>query len=104
MKIVPFAEEHIEPSAALLEDRHRLHREAEPLLPADVDFRAEVEKLWKAGASGAFAEEGYVLGTRLDDEAWGANAWVEPAGHAATEPEAIRDLYAAAAAGWVEAG
>lgn len=104
MTIVPFAEEHLDAAAALLEERHRAHRDAEPLLPADGDFRAEVEALWrKDGASGAFAEDGYILATRLD-ELWGPNAWIELAGHAVREPERIRDLYAAAAAGWVEEG
>jgi ribosomal protein S18 acetylase RimI-like enzyme len=104
MKIVPFAEEHIEPAAALLEERHRRHREAEPLLPAEIDFRAEVEALWQNdGASGVFGEDGYLLATRLD-ESWGPNAWIELAGHAAREPELVRDLYAAAAASWVEDG
>lgn len=103
MKIVPFAEEHIEPAAALLEERHRRHREAEPLLPADVDFRAEIEALWNKGASGVFDQDGYLLGTELD-ESWGPNMWVETAGHAVRRAEDVRDLYAAAAAEWVEAG
>jgi GNAT superfamily N-acetyltransferase len=104
MKIVPFTEEHIGAAAALLEERHRRHREAEPLLPAEVDFRAEIEDLWaKDGASGAYAEDGYLLATRLD-ESWGPNAWIELAGHAVREPELVRDLYAQAAASWVEEG
>jgi ribosomal protein S18 acetylase RimI-like enzyme len=104
MKTVPFAEEHIEPAATLLEERHRRHREAEPLLPAEIDFRAEIEALWKKdGASGVFAEDGYLLGTPLD-ESWGPNVWIEVAGHAVRNPELVRDLYASAAAGWVDAG
>jgi ribosomal protein S18 acetylase RimI-like enzyme len=104
VKIVPFAEEHVEPAAVLLEERHRRHREAEPLLPADIDCRAEVRALWeKDGASGVFTEDGYVLASRLD-ESWGPNAWIELAGHAVREPELVRDLYAQAAAGWVEEG
>ena len=35
---------------------------------------------------------------------WGPNIWVESAGHAVREPEQIRDLYAAAAAKWVDDG
>ncbi len=38
------------------------------------------------------------------EASWGTNVWVDPAGHAAEEPETIRDLYAAAAAEWVAAG
>ena len=104
MKIVPFAEEHVEPAAALLEERHRRHREAEPLLPAEADYTAEVSALReKDGASGVFTEDGYLLATRLD-ESWGPNAWIELAGHAVREPELVRDLYAQGAAGWVEEG
>jgi ribosomal protein S18 acetylase RimI-like enzyme len=35
---------------------------------------------------------------------WGANVWVDYAGHAAEEPELVRDLYAAAGAKWHEEG
>ena len=104
MKIVPFGAEHIDAAAALLEERHRRHREAEPLLPAEVDYRAEVAALWdKEGASGAFVDGGYLLATRLD-ESWGPNAWIELAAHAVRRAEDVRDLYAAAAAVWVKEG
>src|SRR5262245_53662578 len=104
MTIVPFGEEHIAPAAALLAERHGRHRDAEPLLPAEVDFRAKIQELWeKDGASGVFTRDGYLLGTRLD-ESWGPNVWVETAGHAARRAEDVRDLYAAAAARWVEDG
>jgi predicted N-acetyltransferase YhbS len=104
MQIEPFSEAHLDAAADLLAERHRRHREAEPLLPADPDFRAEVRALWeKDGASGAFTDDGYVLATRLD-ESWGPNAWIELAGHAVREPELVRDLYAHAAARWVEEG
>jgi GNAT superfamily N-acetyltransferase len=39
---------------------------------------------------------------RKSDAIWGPNVWVDPAGHAADEPEDVRDLYGAAAARWVE--
>jgi ribosomal protein S18 acetylase RimI-like enzyme len=104
MRIVSFAERHLDPAASLLEERHGRHREAEPLLPADVDFGAEVEALWKKeGSSGAFAAEGYLLGTRLDDS-WGPNVWIEFAGHAVREPELVRDLYEFASGRWVDEG
>ncbi len=104
MKIVPFEREHLEPAAVLLEERHRRHREAEPLLPAEVDYRGELVTLYeKDGASGAFADGGYVLGTRLDDS-WGPNVWIELAGHAVRKPELVRDLYGLAAERWVEEG
>jgi ribosomal protein S18 acetylase RimI-like enzyme len=102
--VEPFSEEHLDAAAALLEERHRRQRQVEPLLPEDVDFRAEVQSLWeKDGASGAFTEDGYVLATRLD-ESWGPNAWIELAGHAVRDPELVRDLYADAAARWVDEG
>src|SRR3954464_4976648 len=42
IEIRPFADEHMDAAAALLAERHARHRQAESLLPADVDFRAEV--------------------------------------------------------------
>ena len=100
-----FTEDDLDAAAALLSERHRRHLEAEPLLPVDVDFRAEVEALWhRDGAAGVVAAAGYLLGVRTTDATWGPNVWVETAGHAARDPELVRDLYSAAAAGWVEQG
>jgi GNAT superfamily N-acetyltransferase len=61
------------------------------------------------GASGAVALAdgevvGYLLGAPKADPVWGPNVWVEAAGHAVEEPELIRDLYALAAARWVDEG
>jgi ribosomal protein S18 acetylase RimI-like enzyme len=104
VEISSFREEHVEPAAELLAERHAAHRAAEPLLTSEPDFRAEVEALWaKDGASGAFCADGYILGTRLGD-LWGPNAWVELAGHAVRRPELVRDLYAATADRWVAEG
>lgn len=110
IEIIPFSEEHLDAAAALLEARHDRHREAEPLLPAEVDFRAQVESEWHAdGASGVFATRagepvGYlVAGPRL----LGPTTWmtVGVGGHAVDEVrELAQDLYAAAAAAWVDAG
>jgi len=44
-----------------------------------------------------------VLGIRKA-EAWGENVWVDPAGHSVEQAEDVRDLYAAAAARWVDEG
>ena len=44
---------------------------------------------------------GYLVGAPRG-ASWGPNIWVEGAGHAVTEPEIVRDLYGAAAAGWVD--
>jgi ribosomal protein S18 acetylase RimI-like enzyme len=104
-----FAEAHLDEAARLLQERHSRHREAEPLLPGQVDFRAELASLLADGGSGAVARRdgravGYVLGNRRGDEIWGPNVWVELAGHAVEEAEDIRDLYAFAAERWVEEG
>jgi ribosomal protein S18 acetylase RimI-like enzyme len=80
------------------------------LLPANVDFRAEIEALRTSeDASGVVGIRngnvaGYLVGVRKDDGIWGPNVWVESAGHAAQETELVRDLYAAAATIWLEEG
>jgi ribosomal protein S18 acetylase RimI-like enzyme len=110
LEIQPFSEEHLEGVAALLEERHTRHREAEPGLPANVDYRAEIEALWAAKErSGAVAIRagdlvGYLVGVHREDRTWGPNIWVENAGHAVRDPETVRDLYAFLAADWVERG
>ncbi|TML12228.1 MAG: GNAT family N-acetyltransferase, partial [Actinobacteria bacterium] len=98
----------------LLAERHRRHRLAEPLLPARFDeeeaAQGEIETVWrKDGAAGAVALRGgrlvgYLVGAPADDEVWGANEWVELAGHAVEEAEVVRDLYAAVAASWLDEG
>ena len=110
LELQPFSDEHLDGAAELLAERHRRHRAAEPLLPEIADFRAEVEGAWRAeGASGAAAVRGgtfvgYLFGAPRDDAVWGANVWVEAAGHAAAEAEAVRDLYGVAATRWVDEG
>lgn len=110
LDVQPFSKEHIDEAAALLEERHDRQRAVEPGLPANVDYRAEIQTLWDAKErSGAVAIrdgelDGYLLGTHREDETWGANVWVELAGHAVREPELVRDLYAAAADEWVARG
>jgi len=103
----------VDDAAALLVRRHAAHRAVEPSLPAAYEreevARSAIEALLEAGGSGAVATSngstvGYMLGNRRADAAWGANAWVESAGHAVAEPEAVRDLYGLAAARWVEEG
>ncbi len=110
LRLQRFAAEHVEAAAALLDERHRRHREAEPLLPRLEDARLEVERLF--GLEGTYgsvalrngAVVGYLVGRVRDDPHWGTHAWVDLAGHAAKDPEVVRDLYAAAAAGWAEEG
>lgn len=109
LELTAFADEHVEPAAALLAERHARHRAGEPLLPDVRDFRAQVERSRAAeGASGAVGLRGgevvgYLLGGRREDPL-GAHLWVDVAGFAVREPEVARDLYAAAARRWVEEG
>ena len=109
----PFADEHLDDAARLLASRHARHRAAEPLLPIAFEdpaaARAALEEAWSAeGASGAVAlREGTVVGYLVGAPraaSWGPNVWVETAGHAVDEAETLRDLYGAAAGGWVDAG
>jgi ribosomal protein S18 acetylase RimI-like enzyme len=101
--IVPFSEEHVEAAAALLAERHERHRSAVPQLPAGLDYAAEIAALLADGATGACAEGAYVLGGS-GPEQWGANVWLDAAGHAASDTELLRDVWAEAAAGWFEQG
>ena len=110
LEIQPFSEAHLDAAARLLEERHARHVGAEPLLAKEIDFRAEIQELVATeGTSGAIAirdgrVEGYLLGTPKAEDTWGPNIWVDHAGHAAEEPELVRDLYAVAAARWHEEG
>jgi ribosomal protein S18 acetylase RimI-like enzyme len=113
LELRAFARDDVDDAAALLVRRHVAQRAAEPSLPAAYERTevalAEIEELLAAGASGAFATRdgtavGFMLGRHRPDATWGANVWVEPAAHAVDEPEAVRDLYALAAARWVEEG
>src|SRR6476619_4329051 len=105
--IAPFADEHLEGAARLLAERHARHRAAEALLPAEVDFAAEIEKE-RDELPGVVALQGdevvgYLVGKRREDHV-GPHVWSFIAGHAAREPELTRDLYAAVAGDWVDAG
>jgi ribosomal protein S18 acetylase RimI-like enzyme len=104
VKIVPFSDEQVDAAAELLAARHERHRSAFPQLPVGVDYRAEIAALLAEGATGAFTDGAYVLGKPGRAEWWGANIWIEAAGHAASDPERLRDVWASAATGWVEQG
>ncbi len=114
VEIVPFADDHLGEAGALLAARHRSHREAEPLLAARYEqeefAREELERVWRTdGSSGAAAIRrgrltGYLVGAPRTNPVWGDNVWIEAPGHAVQEPEVVRDLYALAAARWVEEG
>jgi GNAT superfamily N-acetyltransferase len=106
LEIQPFSEEHLDAAAELLAERHARHRLAEPLLPANVDFRGQIESEWRTkGASGVFAARGgepagYLIG--VPNPKLGIRVAV--GGHAVRDPEAARDLYAAVAGAWLDAG
>jgi ribosomal protein S18 acetylase RimI-like enzyme len=110
LEIRPFSEEHLDDAARLLAQRHERHLAAQPLLPAEPNLRCEVEELWRRddgfGVAAVAGDRlvGYLIGWSRPGERWGPNVWVESAGHAALEPEVVRDLYAAAADRWVERG
>ncbi len=106
MPIRPFADSDLDAAAELLARRHERQLAAESLLPRNVDFRAQIEREWsRDGASGAVGAGGYLIGSPAPNTNMGATRiLVDLAGHAAEEPEFARDLYAVAAARWVEQG
>lgn len=110
VELAPFEGEHVAGAAELLAERHARHRAAEPLLGALEDAAAAVERARRAeGASGTVAladgeVAGYLIGEKREDDFWGSHVWIRPEGHAAREPEVVRDLYGRAAEPWVTAG
>lgn len=102
-----FAETHIAGAARLLAGRHAAHRLLEPLLPQAPDFGRQVaEEFADATGTAAIADGqvvGYLIGKRREDEI-GPHVWSGLAGHAAADPELVRDLYAKAASAWADAG
>jgi GNAT superfamily N-acetyltransferase len=110
----PFEAADLDSAALLLADRHRRHRQSEPLLDPAYEApgaaRREIEALlagdaahgWTALRAGGVV--GYLVGISKSEASWGRNVWVEAAGHAATDASVVRALYAVASAAWVEAG
>ena len=110
-EILPFSDEHLDAAAALLADAHARHVSAEPLLGRVDDYRAQVERQWaREGASGAVAlrdgtAAGYLIGAPAsNDNHGGTRIYADIAGHATTDPELARDLFAAAAEPWHDEG
>jgi GNAT superfamily N-acetyltransferase len=113
VEVRPFEAADAEDAGALLAERHRVHRLAHPQLPprfedSSVATRAVAGAL-ADGHSGAVALSGgrlagYLLGAPKSGAAWGPNMWIESAGHAALDAESLRDMYAVAAARWVDEG
>ncbi|HEX4062432.1 MAG TPA: GNAT family N-acetyltransferase [Streptosporangiaceae bacterium] len=108
----PFETGDIPAAGALLATRHRDHRRSCRLLsPRYEDEQAAAAQVAAAfaapDASGAVAMRdrnmaGFLLGAPKASPVWGSNVWVDAAGQAAAEPELVRDMYALAAAGWVQ--
>jgi GNAT superfamily N-acetyltransferase len=82
-------------AARLLADRFARQRAAEPLLPEIGDFRAHVPDEDGLVATRAGEAVAYLAG-----EVEGDTAKVGFGGHAASEPEALRDLFAVLAERW----
>jgi GNAT superfamily N-acetyltransferase len=114
LEIASFSDEHLDAAAKLLAARHARHRQAQPLLASRYasaeGAREALEAAWRRdSASGAAGLRdgvlaGFLVGAPRDDAVWGANVWVESGGHAAERAEDVRDLYAFAAARWVDEG
>jgi ribosomal protein S18 acetylase RimI-like enzyme len=125
-----FRADDIPAAGALLAARHRAHRRRCQLLSPRYEqapaATAEVAAAFALpGASGAVAVAGenvvgFLLGAPKDSPVWGPNVWIEAAGQAVAEvagpevagpevagpevagPELMRDMYALAAARWVQ--
>jgi GNAT superfamily N-acetyltransferase len=114
LTIRPFEPGDIDEAGALLGARHAAHRRAHPLLSPRYEDpatgRLDVAAAFEAEcASGAVAVDeghlaGFLLGAPKPSPIWGPNVWVESAGQAVDEAETMRDLYALAAARWVDDG
>jgi GNAT superfamily N-acetyltransferase len=114
LEVLALDEGHLPEAGRLLSERHRRHRQVEPLLPAQYEDESQAQAEIAAafameGASGAVAVRGgrvvgYLLGVPKPAGTWGPNMWVESAGHAVENAEDVRDLYALAATRWVDEG
>jgi GNAT superfamily N-acetyltransferase len=115
LEIRPFGPADLTAASELLADRHRRHRLGEPALDPAFESPAaagrEIAAALAEEGAGAWvairdgAPVGYLVGSPKSESLWGpTNMWVDAAGHAAVNPEVLRELYAVAAAAWVEAG
>ena len=94
LEIHPFSDDFRGDAAALLADRHARHRAAEPLLAEVEDFGTQI-----TGEGAVATRDGKVI-AYVVAEAGPERADVGLAGSAASEPEALRDVYAHLAATW----
>ncbi len=113
-EVRPFASELVDAAASRLTERHRRQREVVPALNPDFENPAAAgERLRRLvaaeGSIGSMAFDGdrlvaYVTGAPRPGSLWGPNVWVEDAGCAGEDGEAVRLCYANAAQQWVAAG
>ena len=109
VELRPFTEADVGAAAALLAAAHAQHRTTEPLL-ADADVQQAVGAAWaREGAAGSVALRdgevlGFLVGHGSETPLWGRHVFVDRAGHAAVEPELVRDLFAHAADRWWDDG
>lgn len=109
-----FSADDLGEATRLLTERHRQQRRTIFALDRKYEEQAAAREqvtalLGRNSASGAIAlvqgrASAFVLGTRRPDSTWGPNIWIEDAGSAGTDAEAIREAYAAAAGQWVDEG
>jgi ribosomal protein S18 acetylase RimI-like enzyme len=109
-----FTSEDIDAAANLRAADHARHRQSTPALDTAFQNAAGARELiaelaGRPEMSGAVVVSdaepvAYILGSRRPDATWGPNIWIEDAGHGGADPEAIREAYAAAAAGWFAQG
>jgi len=103
----PFAAEHLEGAAQVLERRHHIQQQMVGPMAQEVDFLAQVTSAFQE-ASGSVALRdgivvGYLLGKAKSDDG-GPHIWSHVAGHSCDDEDLVGDLYALAAKGWVETG
>jgi len=113
-EVRPFGADDLHEATRLLTERHRQQRRTIFALDRKYEEAAAVREqvtalLERSAASGAIAlvqgrASAFVLGTRRPDSIWGPNVWIEDAGSAGTDAEALREAYAASAGRWVEEG
>lgn len=112
LRFEPFSAAHLDDAAAVLAERHRRHLASSALVAEAPDLRSELEEAWEAdGAGGSVLLvdgelRGYVLASPKPLTNTGLT-WmlVGFAGYALEgDPELARDLYAHAAARWVDEG
>jgi GNAT superfamily N-acetyltransferase len=114
LEIRPLEGDLLAEAGRLLADRHRVQRRDVPSLDAAFEDPAVAAQ----AIAGLLARDdvtalaavrerelvGYLVGAKRDPERWGPNIWIEGAGHAAIDAEAVRALYGAAAGTWVAQG